>query len=210
MTLDEYLDSVFIHEDTILQEIKMDIAAHEMPAIYVPAVTAATLHWLVRAFARHQALEIGSLGGYSGAWLARALPTDGHLTCLELRPDYCDIALANMHRAGLASRVTFRVGPAATSLKELEAEGARFDFFFIDADKENYPLYLDYALKLAEPGAIIAADNTLQGGQVLDPDNHRHNVEAIRRFNGQVAEHPQLLPLLLPIGDGLTLARYQP
>ncbi|PSR23609.1 MAG: methyltransferase [Sulfobacillus acidophilus] len=210
MTLDEYLDATFIHEDPLLGEIKRDIVDHAMPAIYIPIVTAATLHWLIKAFARRQALEIGALGGYSGVWLARALPSDGHLTSLELRSDYRDVALANVRRAGLADRVTFRVGPAAASLRDLEAENAQFDFFFIDADKENYPLYLDYALKLAEPGAIIAADNTLQGGHILDPDNHSKNVEAIRHFNRQVANHPHLLPLLLPIGDGLTLARYQP
>ncbi|MCL5116877.1 MAG: O-methyltransferase [Firmicutes bacterium] len=155
-------------------------------------------------------LEIGALGGYSGVWLARGLPEGGRLTSLELRPDYRDVAEANLRRAGLADRVSYRVGPAADSLEALRADGARFDFFFIDADKDNYPLYLDYALALAEPGALITADNTLQGGRVFDPKAQSSAVEAIRRFNQRVAEHPELTSLLLPIGDGLTVARYQP
>lgn len=210
MTLDEYLQDVFIREDSLLCDIKADIDAHAMPAISVSAVTAATLHWLIKVLDRRHLLEIGALGGYSAVWLARAMRADGHLTSLELRSDYRDVALANVRRAGLADRVTFRVGPAAQSLSDLKAEQARFDFFFIDADKDNYPLYLRDVLALAEPGAIIAADNTLQGGRILDAHNHSSSVQAIRNFNHLVANHPQLLPLMLPIGDGLTIARYQP
>lgn len=210
MTFDEYLNEVFLHEDAVLQAVKEDVVARGMPAIFVPAVTGAALHWLVRMSQSRNVLEVGALGGYSGIWLARALPHGGHLTSLELRAEYCDVALANMTRAGLEDRVSYRVGPAAESMAALVDEGQRFDFFFIDADKDNYPTYLEYALKLANPGALIAADNTLQGGRVLDPDQHGVSVNAIRRFNDQVAQHPQLMALLLPIGDGLTIAQYQP
>ncbi len=210
MSLDDYLDAVFIHEDDVLKAIKEDIVARGMPAIFVPPLTGAALHWLVRMTHSKSILEIGALGGYSGVWLARGLPEGGRLTSLELRPDYRDVAEANLRRAGLADRVSYRVGPAADSLEALRADGARFDFFFIDADKDNYPLYLDYALALAEPGALITADNTLQGGRVFDPKAQSSAVEAIRRFNQRVAEHPELTSLLLPIGDGLTVARYQP
>lgn len=209
MTLDEYLDQVFIQEDDVLKAVKADIIERGMPAIFVPPVTGAALAWLIHSYHKTRALEIGALGGYSGIWIGRALGADGHLTSLELRPDYRDVAFANMTRAGLADRVTYRVGPAAESLAQLQNEGQRFDFFFIDADKENYPVYLDYALQLAMPGAIIAADNTLQGGKVADEDVNSARVEAIRIFNQRAADHPNLLTVLLPIGDGLTIAQYQ-
>ena len=209
MTVSEYLDEVFIHEDALLKAIKEEIVAKGMPAISVPPITGATLSWLIKISGRHNVLEIGALGGYSGVWMARALPENGHLTSLELRPDYRDVAAANLARAGFESRTTYLVGPACESLQLLASRDAHFDFFFIDADKENYPVYLEYALKLAEPGAIIAADNTLQSGKVLEKAT-TPSVEAIQIFNRQVASHPHLTPLLLPIGDGLTVAQYHP
>ena len=209
MILDEYLDQTFIHEDRLLIAIKEEIAEKGMPPISVPPITGATLFWLIKTASRRRVLEIGALGGYSGVWMARALPDDGQLTSLELRADYRDLAQANLARAGFKNRVTYLVGKAAESLRLLWERGAQFDFFFIDADKESYLLYLDYALKLAEPGAIIAADNTLQGGKVLNMSNEPA-VQAIQAFNQQVANHPQLTSLLLPIGDGLTVAQYCP
>ena len=207
MTFDQYLDQVFVHEDDVLKAVKADIVQRGMPAIFVPTVTGAALNWLVQAVGSRHVLEIGALGGYSGIWLARALPPGGTLTSLELRADYRDVALANLSRAGLADRVTYRVGPAVDSLAQLQDEGRTFDFFFIDADKDNYPVYLDYAVRLARPGALITADNTLQGGRVLDPEVESPAVEAIRQFNQQAADHPHLQSLILPIGDGLTVAR---
>lgn len=207
MTFDQYLDQVFVHEDDILTDVKADIVQRGMPAIFVPTVTGAALNWLIRVAGSRDVLEIGALGGYSGIWLARALPSEGTLTSLELRPEYRDVAMANLTRAGLQDRVTYRVGPAADTLAQLQAEGRSFDFFFIDADKDNYPVYLDYAVQLARPGAIITADNTLQGGRVLDPNATSPAVEAIRTFNQKAADHPRLESLILPIGDGLTIAR---
>ncbi len=207
MNFDQYLDQVFVHEDDILKMVKADIVERGMPAIFVPTVTGAALNWLIQVSGSRDVLEIGALGGYSGIWLARALPAGGTLTSLELRPDYRDVALANLTRAGFKDRVAYRVGPAAESLAQLEDEGRTFDFFFIDADKDNYPIYLDYAVRLARPGAIITADNTLQGGRVLDPEIASPAVEAIRAFNQHAADHPRLQSLILPIGDGLTVAR---
>jgi predicted O-methyltransferase YrrM len=207
MNFDQYLDQVFVHEDDILKMVKAGIVERGMPAIFVPTVTGAALNWLIQVSGSRDVLEIGALGGYSGIWLARALPAGGTLTSLELRPDYRDVALANLTRAGFKDRVAYRVGPAAESLAQLEDEGRTFDFFFIDADKDNYPIYLDYAVRLARPGAIITADNTLQGGRVLDPEITSPAVEAIRAFNQHAADHPRLQSLILPIGDGLTVAR---
>lgn len=210
MTLDQYLDDVFIHEDAFLRGIKTNIEEHGMPSISVPPVTGAALAWLIRTTNRQNLLEIGALGGYSGVWMARALSPTGRLTSLELNPEYRDVALANLTRAGFGDRVTYHVGPAAQSLARLAQEGRTFDFFFIDADKDNYPVYLEYAVKLAEPHAIITADNTLQGGRVLDDADHDARVVAVRAFNRAVSEHPRLHSTLLPIGDGLTVARVLP
>lgn len=210
MTEDAYIEALFVHEDSLLLDVKADIVARGMPAISVPPLTGALLHWLVRISHSRRLLEIGALGGYSGIWLARALAPDGHLTSLELRPEYRDVALANLTRAGFASKVTYRVGPASESLKTLVTNSAQFDFFLIDADKENYPLYLDYVLKLATPGAIIAADNTLQEGRVVDDAHQDNRTLAIREYNRRVANTPTLRSLLIPVGDGLTVAQYTP
>lgn len=203
----EYAETMFVKEDSILQEIKADIRRRGMPEIFVPPLIGALLHWLVRVRAPLEVLEIGALGGYSGVWLARGLPESGRLLSLELDPMFAQVAQANLTRAGLGDRVQYRVGPALESLTQLEQEGRRFDFFFIDADKENYPGYLEWALVLANPGALITADNALQNGRVYSSQAHDESTQAIRRFNQMVADHPRLSSLLLPLGDGLVVAQ---
>ena len=202
----EYAETLFVHEDVILHQIKADIRQRGMPEIFVSPMIGALLNWLVQVRRPQNALEIGALGGYSGVWLARGLPPEGRLTSLELSPEYVDVARANLARAGFGDRVDYRVGPALSSLKQLQDEGRRFDFFFIDADKENYPHYLEWALRLANPGAIITADNALQNGRVHTASHHEPSTEAMRRFNQMAAEHPQLRSLLIPLGDGLLVA----
>ncbi|WP_018130794.1 O-methyltransferase [Effusibacillus pohliae] len=152
-------------------------------------------------------LEIGALGGYSAICLARGLADDGKIVSLELQQQYADLALTNMRRAGLADRVEYRIGPALDRLQELFDEGERFDFFLIDADKDNYPLYLEWALQLANPGAIITADNVLWKDRVLDPENRDKETEAVREFNRRLAADERLEALLLPICDGFAIAR---
>lgn len=207
MNFDQYLENTFRLEDDILKDVKADIIARHMPAIFVPAITGAFLRWLVESNQSKNILEIGALGGYSGIWLARGLNDDGHLTSLELRQDYADVAYANLSRAHLSHKARYVVGPALDSLQNLTNTGAKFDFFFIDADKGNYPRYLDFCLQLAHPGAIIAADNTLMGERVLHSQENSPDVTAIREYNTRVAQDDRLAGLLLPIGDGLTVAR---
>ncbi len=203
----EYAETLFVKEDAILQEIKADIRRRGMPEIFVPPLIGALLHWLVRVRAPLAVLEIGALGGYSGVWLARGLPESGRLLSLELDPVFAQVAQANVTRAGLGDRVQYRVGPALESLSQLEQEGRRFDFFFIDADKENYPGYIEWALRLANPGALITADNALQNGRVYSFQANDESTQAIRRFNQTVSDHPRLSSLLLPLGDGLVVAQ---
>ncbi|MBS7541723.1 O-methyltransferase [Ancylobacter oerskovii] len=139
-------------------------------------------------------LEIGTLGGYSTIWLARALPADGRLVTLEFDPHHAEVAQANIARAGLADRVEVRVGPARATLAAMIAAGeASFDLVFIDADKPNNPHYLEAALALSHPGTVIVADNVVRDGRAADPASTDESVLGIRRFMERVAAEPRLV-----------------
>ncbi len=139
--------------------------------------------------------------------MARALPVGGRLVSLELKQEYADLARSNMEDAGLGGKVEYFVGDASGSLAELIGQEARFDFFFIDADKENYPHYLEECIKLANDGAIIAADNTLLRGKTIDELKQGPSVLAMRRFNQMIARDPRLMGVHLPAYDGLAIAK---
>lgn len=207
MDRNEYVNSLFVQEDEHLQHTRTATGEKGMPAINVKPELGKFLHLLVQISGAREVLEIGALGGYSGIWLTRALPENGRLTSLEIEQAYADFAKGNLERAGLGDKVSYRVGHALDSLKQLEAEGRRFDLFFIDADKENYPNYLEFAIRLANPGALICGDNVLWGDRVLDPANTEASTEAIREFNRRLAEDDRLDSILLPIHDGLAIAR---
>lgn len=203
----EYINSLFVSEDDVLASIEKGLIERGMPKISVPPEVGKTIYLLAKMVGAKRILEIGALGGYSTIWLARALPEDGQVVSLELSSAHAAFAQENVQRAGVGDRVTFCVGDAQESLKRLELQGETFDFFFIDADKENYPTYLESAFRLAHPGAIIAADNTLQKGRVFNPDDERPSTKAIRTFNRALATDPRLEAMLLAIGDGLAVAR---
>lgn len=203
---DDYFDSLYPLDET-LKRVEETIAAAGMPAISVAPGYGRLLTLLVAASGAKRALEIGALGGYSGICLARGLPADGKLVSLELRADYAALAQANVASAGFGAVAEYRVGEAAAGLAALEREGARFGFFFIDADKENYPNYLEACIRLAEPGAIIAADNTLLRGRTIDPARQGPSVQAVRDFNRTIAVDSRLQGVHLPAYDGLAIAR---
>ncbi|MBB6673869.1 O-methyltransferase [Cohnella nanjingensis] len=205
MTPDAYLESLF-PPDPDLARVNEAIRARGMPEISVAPGYGRLLTMLAAATGAKRALEIGALAGYSGICLARGLPADGRITSLELRPDYAALALANVTAAGYGDRAEMIVGAALESLTRLEEEGRRFDLFFIDADKENYLNYLERSIRLANPGAIIAADNTLLRGRTLNPDKQGPAVLAVREFNRVIATDPRLLSTHLPAYDGLALA----
>ncbi len=128
-------------------------------------------------------LEIGTLGGYSTIWLARALPSDGSLVTLELEPVHAEVARKNIDRAGLGTLVDIRVGPATTSLEDLiDGDTEPFDFIFIDADKEGYPKYLELSLQLSRPGTVIVADNVVRDGEVANSTSTDERVQGVRAF----------------------------
>lgn len=205
-TPDDYVNQLY-PEDKELQFVIEAIREHGMPEVSVAPAYGRLLTLLVQTAGARNILEIGALGGYSGICLCRGLPADGKLTSLELKEEYAQLAGRHLEKAGFKDRVEYRIGPAADSLAALKQEGRTFDFFFIDADKENYPLYLDYALELANPGALIAGDNCFLRGRTLNSDKNGPSVQAVRRFNEVIATDKRLVSTLLPAYDGLILAR---
>lgn len=202
---EEYSEQLYT-EDELLLQVKAAIAANGMPEVSIAPGYGRLLTMLVTLSRSARLLEIGALGGYSGICLCRGLQQQGSLTSLELRAEYAALAEGHLQQAGFGDRVEYKIGPALDSLKLLEAQGQRYDFFFIDADKENYPNYLEYAIRLASPGAIIAGDNIFLRGRTLNPEKNGPAVQAMRRFNEMIASDPRLTSTLLPAYDGLALA----
>jgi predicted O-methyltransferase YrrM len=205
-TGEQYAESLYA-QDEQLERVLETIRANGMPDISVKPGYGRLLTLLVKLSGARNVLEIGALGGYSGICLARGLAAGGRLTSLELREEYAQLAHANLREAGFGGQVEYKVGEALTSLEQLDAEGRRFDFFFIDADKGNYPRYLDWALRLGTSGAIVIGDNTLLHDKVMDPAEQGNNVRQMREFNRLMAEDPRLESTMLPAYDGLTIAR---
>ncbi|GGE15019.1 O-methyltransferase [Marinithermofilum abyssi] len=207
MRLEEYIRRLFAREDEVLASIHPGLAERNMPQISVPPEVGKALYMLVKISGAHNVLEIGGLGGTSAIWMGRALPADGRILSLEINPDHAAFAEENVKRAGLADRIRYQIGDAAESLEMLEAKRAQFDFFFIDADKENYPLYVEKAIRMSTPGAIIALDNMLWKERVLDEDEQDAVTQTIRRVNERLARDDRVDATLLTIGDGLLVAR---
>ncbi|MCY0869829.1 MAG: O-methyltransferase [Firmicutes bacterium] len=207
MNRDAYIQETYCCEDEVLQAIRADIAARKMPPISVRPELGRLLTLLVAVSGATRVLEIGVLGGYRGVCLARGLPQGGRMTSLELSSTYAEVARANLARAGLADRVEYRVGPAVATLAELVKAQERFDFIFIDADKVNYPAYLDAALQLAMPGTLLCADNALLHDAVFDSQVHTPEATAMRAFNHRLAHEPGVVSVLLPVHDGFAVAR---
>jgi predicted O-methyltransferase YrrM len=165
----------YIAEHLLAPDAALDAAlaagdAAGLPPIAITPNQGKLLELLARVHHAHSILELGTLGGYSTIWLARALPQGGRLVTLERDPDYAEVARANIANAGFAEIVESRVGPALQTLPELYAEGAGpFDLIFIDADKQNYPGYLEWSLKLSRVGTLIVGDNVVRAGAILDP-----------------------------------------
>lgn len=211
--VDAFLGSLIVGEDDTLAEATAAAQRAGLPPISISPATGKFLHLLAKVLGARRILEIGTLGGYSAIWMARALPADGHLVSLEYSPRHAEVASGNIARAGLVGTVEIRVGAAAESLSALTAEGVEpFDMVFIDADKGGYPDYLDWALELTRPGGLIVADNVVRGGAVADGLSRDPNVQGVRSYLEKVAAHPRLEGTVLQtVGvkgyDGLSIAR---
>jgi predicted O-methyltransferase YrrM len=188
-SVDRYIASRFIPEDAALRAALGDSEAAGLPAIAVSAAQGKWLYLLARAMGARRILEIGTLGGFSGIWLARALSPDGRLVTLELDPKHAAVARRNFDRAGVGDRVEIRLGAAIETLPTLVGP---FDLIFIDADKPGYTEYFGWAVRLARPGTVIVADNVVRSGAVADPGSTDVNVRAIQRFNVAVAAEPRV------------------
>ncbi|HEU4542512.1 MAG TPA: O-methyltransferase [Jiangellaceae bacterium] len=192
-SVDHYITDVLVEPDEALGAALRDSEAAGLPAINVTPNQGKLLHLMARMCGARSILEIGTLGGYSTIWLARALPDGGRLLSLEAEPRHAEVAAANIARAGLANRVEVRVGRALDTLPGVEADGVGpFDLVFIDADKPSNPDYVEWALKLTRPGSVIIVDNVVRGGAVADASSEDSAVRGVRRMNELVAAEPRL------------------
>lgn len=209
--IDKYIESLFVANDSALTQGLADADAAGLPQIAVSANQGKLLYLLTRITGARRVLEIGTLGGYSTTWFARALPENGSLTTLELDQKHADVARKNVDRAGVGSRVTIEVGPAAKTMQRLIDQRVEpFDLIFIDADKTGYEAYLDLSLKLSRSGTVIIADNLIRDGLVLDPMTTDENARAARAFNAKLAADTRLESIVVPaLGkriDGMSIS----
>lgn len=196
--VDAYIAERLVHGDEALAEALRASAAAGLPAIAVSAAHGKLLHLLARSVAARRILEIGTLGGYSAIWMARALPPDGHLVSLEVDPHHARTAQANCAHAGVAERVHIRVGAALDILPTLQAP---FDMAFIDADKENNAAYFEHAVRLLRPGGVIVVDNVVRSGNVLDAQGNG-SVQGVRRlFDALHADRRVSATAVQTVGD---------
>ena len=198
-----YLAGLFGREDDVLLALREEADRTGLPPISISPDMGRLLQVLLVAVGARRVLEVGTLGGYSGIWMARALPPTGRLLTLELDPTHAEFASRYFVRAGVADRTEIRVGRALDILPALDGE--RFDAVFLDADKEPLPTYLDWALRLVRPGGLIIADNALWGGRVLDERTDDETTRAVREFNRRFATDPRLLGIVVPTHDGVAI-----
>lgn len=200
--IQEAIRAQFAGEDEGLRNALIAAREQGLPEIQISPIQGKMLQVLAASCNAQKILEIGSLGGYSGIWLARTLPDTGRLITLEINPKHAQAVRNAFTQAHVADRTEVRVGKALDLLPGLEHQ-APFDLIFIDADKASYPAYLDWALRLSRPGSIIVADNCIRGGKAFqEPDNE--DTAGIIEYNRRAATNPQLVSLVLPMDDGYT------
>lgn len=191
--IDHYLDGMLVSPDAALDAAIKASSEADLPPIAVTPSQGKLLYLLARIQGARRILEIGTLGGYSTIWLARALPEGGRLVTIEAEPKHADVASANIARAGLSNVVDLRVGLALDVLPQIAgAGGEAFDLTFIDADKKNIPAYFEFALSLSEPGSVIIVDNVVRDGKVIDEKSGDPDILGIRRFNEMLAGEPRV------------------
>lgn len=210
--VDQFINDLFVKEDSALLQTKQAIADGGLPLISISENQGKFLHILARLCNPQKILEIGTLGGYSTIWLARALRQGGQLVSLELDQHHADVALANIANAGLNDKVKIRVGNALEELPRLRQEGAGpFDLIFIDADKEPYAEYFELSLQLSRPGTLIIADNVVREGKILEENSTDSNVTGVQRFIKLMAATREVTATIIQtVGskyhDGMALA----
>lgn len=208
--LHRYLLDVSLREHPALHELRTEMESHPRKNMQIAPEQGQFMAMLIRLMGAHRTLEIGTFTGYSTLAVALALPDEGQIVACEINADYAEIARQYWQRAGVAKKIDVRIAPAVDTLNALVAEGqaGTFDFVFIDADKENYGVYYEHSLQLLHPGGLIVIDNVLWDGKVArpaersDPDTH-----ALHELNEKLHEDERIDLSMLPVADGLTLAR---
>ena len=203
--VNDYISELFARQDQALIQAREDSPRRGLPAISIQPEEGRFLQLLVRLCGTKLALEIGTLGGYSGIWIARGLVEGGKLITLERETLHAEVAREHFALAGVMDQVDLRIGDAQAWLPRLKAEGP-FDFVFIDADKPGYPAYFAWALENTRLGGVIAAHNALRGGKVAEAGEHDENTRIIRSLNLQAADDPRLISTIHPGGDGMLVA----
>lgn len=206
----EYLVAHRTPDDEIVRELREETARLGSHAAMQVAPDQATfLRILVAATGARRAIEVGTFTGFSALAIARGLPPDGKLLCLDVSEEWTAIGRRAWQKAGVLDRIELRIGPAAETLQRLPSEPV-FDFAFIDADKKGYPVYWNEIVRRLRPGGLVAVDNVLWEGEVVDPDEQGEDVVAIRRFNELVLADTRVESVMLALADGLTIARKLP
>lgn len=203
----DYLLSVSVDESDLLQQLRKETSKVEFSVMQISPEQGQFMSFLVKLIGAKRALEVGTFTGYSSICIADALIDGGTLVCCDDSEEWTAMAKRYWALAGLQERITLELQAASITLQSLLDEGheGSFDFVFIDADKQNYPLYYELSLKLLRHGGLMAVDNTLWSGSVADPENCEPGTRAIRRFNELVKTDSRVDKSLVPIGDGLTL-----
>jgi predicted O-methyltransferase YrrM len=200
--LQRYVEELFAVEDQVLARVRARHADADLPPIHISPDEGKLLHVLLRAVGARHVLEIGSLAGYSGIWLARALPRDGRLTTIEKEPRHAALARQAYAEAGLTSRVTLIEGDARAVLRSLDPG---FDAVFVDADKEPLGEYFELSLALLKVGGLLLCDNAFLSGRVADPSDHSAQAEGVRTFNRLAATDRRMVSAVVPIRDGVVV-----
>jgi predicted O-methyltransferase YrrM len=205
----DYLLSVSVQEPALLTRLREETAQDPMANMQIAPEQGQFMALLVELLGVRRAIELGTFTGYSALCMAMSMPQKGRLICCDTSEQWTAIARRYFAEAGVAERIDLRLAPALETLEQLIKQGQvnSFDFAFIDADKENYETYYERCLTLIRPGGLIAIDNTLWNGSVADPGNQEPDTVAIRRFNENRYKDSRISLSMVPIGDGLTLAR---
>ena len=210
--VDKYITDLLVPPEATLDAALAASSSADLPPIQVSPNLGKLLHLMARAIGARRILELGTLGGYSTLWLARALPANGRLISLEAKAKNAQIARDNIAQAGFSDLVEVRVGQALDTLPQLATEDAHpFDLIFIDADKSSYPDYFTWAIELSHSGSMIIADNVVRAGAVIDAESSDPNVQGVRKFNEMMAADPRVSATAIQIvgskgHDGFSIA----